>query len=284
MPRPQAGLVLAWGGLLMCRRTAIKGNCMTNKKKLVAVGGGDARSAKLHAVIARKIGESILGGEYPPGTLLPNEAEWGRVFAASRTTVREAIKSLTAKGLLHSRPKVGSRVEPKSRWNMLDRDVLAWHRTAVDRRHFMLSTQEFRRLVEPGIAELAARKRTTEQVDRLVMALEAMRKAKSHNDVVSADVAFHETLLASANNDLLAPFGILIEETLANLFDFTTSRNPRYQQALKLHENIVRAVVAEDPVAARAAMLTLISDTDRVIESLGKRRKNAGSRKPAVTH
>jgi DNA-binding FadR family transcriptional regulator len=255
---------------------------MTNKKKLVAVGGGDARSAKLHAVIARKIGESILGGEYPPGTLLPNEAEWGRVFAASRTTVREAIKSLTAKGLLHSRPKVGSRVEPKSRWNMLDRDVLAWHRTAVDRRHFMLSTQEFRRLVEPGIAELAARKRTTEQVDRLVMALEAMRKAKSHNDVVSADVAFHETLLASANNDLLAPFGILIEETLANLFDFTTSRNPRYQQALKLHENIVRAVVAEDPAAARAAMLTLISDTDRVIESLGKRRRRSADRHSAV--
>ena len=79
-------------------------------------------------------------------------------------------------------------------------------------------------------------------------------------------------LLASANNDLLAPFGILIDEALANLFDFTTSRNPHYKQALKLHENIVRAIVAEDPVAARTAMLALIKDTDQVIESLGRKR------------
>jgi DNA-binding FadR family transcriptional regulator len=246
---------------------------MTNRKRQSAIVGRDSRSAKLHAAIARKIGERILGGEYPPGTLLPNEAEWGRVFAASRTTVREAIKSLTAKGLLHSRPKVGSRVEPKSRWNMLDRDVLSWHRSAVDRRHFMRSTQEFRRLVEPGVAELAARKRTSTQVDLLVAALEAMKSAKTHNEVVTADVAFHENLLAAANNDLLTPFGILIDEALANLFDFTTSRNPRYKQALKLHENIVRAVVAEDPEAARLAMLALISDTDNIIEQLGRRSK-----------
>lgn len=245
---------------------------MTNRRRARPIGQRDSRSGKLHALIARKIGERILGGEYQPGALLPNEAEWGRVFGASRTAVREAIKSLTAKGLIQSRPKIGSRVEPKSRWNMLDRDVLAWHRAAVDRRHFLRSTQEFRRLVEPGIAELAARKRTTEQVGQLIAALEAMKKARSHDEVVSADVAFHETLLASANNDLLAPFGILIDETLANLFDFTTSRNPRYRQALKLHENIVRAVVAEDPAAARAAMLVLIKDTDQVIESLGSRR------------
>ena len=256
----------------MCQKVSIKGNCMTNKRRVGAAGYRDAKGGNLHAVIARKIGERILGGEYAPGSLLPNEAEWGRVFGASRTAVREAIKSLTAKGIIHSRPKVGSRVEPKSRWNMLDRDVLSWHRTAVDRRHFLHSTQEFRRLVEPGIAELAARKRTSAQVDQLVSALESMKKAKTHDEVVSADVAFHETLLASANNDLLAPFGILIDEALANLFDFTTSRNPHYKQALKLHENIVRAVVAEDPAAARTAMLALIKDTDQVIESLGKKR------------
>jgi DNA-binding FadR family transcriptional regulator len=87
---------------------------------------------KLDARIAQGIGERILGGEFAPGTLLPNEAEWGRIYGASRTAVREAIKALSAKGLIASRPKVGSRVEPKSRWNLLDRDVLAWHRTAID--------------------------------------------------------------------------------------------------------------------------------------------------------
>ncbi len=228
---------------------------------------------KLHTKIARSIGERILGGEFAPGSLLPNEAEWGQVYEASRTAVREAIKSLSAKGLIASRPKVGSRVEPKTRWNLLDRDVLAWHRSATDRKAFLISTQEFRRIVEPGIAELAARKRTTKQIDQLVSALDDMREAKSHAEMVAADVQFHETLLASANNDLLVPFNILIDETLANLFDFTTQRTPHYRQALKLHEAIARAVIAGDPSSARKAMLALLDDTDNVVAMTGKRKK-----------
>ncbi len=242
---------------------------MTIKPKPVGrpKGGG-----KLTSLIARGIGERILGGEFAPGTLLPNEAEWGKVYEASRTAVREAIKSLAAKGLIASRPKVGSRVEPKMRWNLLDRDVLAWHRTATDRKAFLLSTQEFRRIVEPGIAELAAKKRTTKQIDSLVAALEDMGQAKSHAEMVEADVQFHELLLAATNNDLLVPFNILIDETLANLFDYTTQRNPRYRQALKLHEAIARAVIASDPVAARKAMLALLDDTDDVVAMTGKRK------------
>lgn len=232
----------------------------------------DRTADKLHTKIARSIGERILGGEFAPGSFLPNEAEWGQIYEASRTAVREAIKSLSAKGLIASRPKVGSRVEPKTRWNLLDRDVLAWHRSATDRKAFLISTQEFRRIVEPGIVELAARKRTTKQIDQLVSALDDMREAKSHAEMVAADVQFHETLLASANNDLLVPFNILIDETLANLFDYTTQRNPRYRQALKLHEAIARAVIAGDRTSARKAMLALLDDTDDVVAMTVKRK------------
>lgn len=246
---------------------------MTNQKSQVLASRKvkSGRGGKLHRLIAQGIGERILGGEFAPGTLLPNEAEWGRIYNASRTAVREAIKALAAKGLIASRPKIGSRVEPRKSWNLLDRDVLSWHRTASDRKVFLHSTQEFRRLVEPGIAELAARKRTTRQIDKLVDALDGMKIAKTHPEVVAADVAFHETLLAAANNDLLVPFGVLIEETLGNLFDFTTQRNPHYRQAVKLHENIARAVIAGDAAAARKAMIALIDDTDDVISTAGKR-------------
>jgi DNA-binding FadR family transcriptional regulator len=229
-------------------------------------------SRKLHSLIAQGIGERILGGEFSPGTLLPNEAEWGKIYSASRTAVREAIKSLAAKGLISSRPKIGSRVEPKMRWNLLDRDVLAWHRSATDRKAFLFSIQEFRRIVEPGIAELAAKKRTPNQIDDLVAALDDMRNAKTHTDMVEADVQFHEALLSASNNDLLVPFNILIDETLPNLFDFTTQRNPRYRQAIKLHEAIARAVIAGDAVAARKAMLTLLDDTDDVVATASKRK------------
>ena len=238
------------------------------RPRLAKSGAG----GKLHSLIAQGIGERILGGEFQPGTLLPNEATWGKTYGASRTAVREAIKALAAKGLISSRPKVGSHVEPKAKWNLLDRDVLAWHRSATDRKAFLLSTQEFRRIVEPGIAELAACKRTIKQIDELVSALEDMREAKSHAEMVAADVQFHEVLLAAANNDLLMPFNILIDETLGNLFDFTTQRNPRYRQALKLHETIARAVIAGDPVTARKAVLALLDDTDEIVAMTVKRK------------
>lgn len=219
----------------------------------------------VHDRLARGIGERILAGEFAPGTLLPNEAEWGKIYAVSRTAVREAIKTLTGKGLLLSRPKIGSRVQPREGWNLLDRDVLSWHRSAIDRRSFAASTQEARRIIEPGIAELAAKKRSAEQLDRLVTALENMRKAKSVPENVGADVEFHSALLQAANNALLVPFGIIIEQALANLFDYTSQRNPHQNLAIRLHENIVRAVVAQDGVAAKLAMVKLIDDTDAVI-------------------
>jgi DNA-binding FadR family transcriptional regulator len=227
-------------------------------------------SGNVHDRVARSIGERILAGEYAPGTLLPNEAEWGKIYGVSRTAVREAIKTLLGKGLLLSRPKVGSRVEPRDRWNLLDRDVLAWHRSAIDRRSFATSTQEARRIIEPGIAELAAKKRSKEQLDRLVKALDGMRTAKSVPDMVAVDVEFHEALLQAANNALLVPFGIIIEQALANLFDYTSQRNPRLSLAVRLHEDIVRAVQAQDGAAARNAMIKLIEDTDAVIASKAK--------------
>ena len=221
--------------------------------------------SNLHVKFARNIGERILLGEFAPGSLLPNEAQWGKSFGASRTVVREALKTLMAKGLIESRPKIGSRVLPRTMWNILDRDVLEWHHAAVDRHAFIKSTQEARRLVEPGVALLAAQKRTPAQLARLQNAFTAMKKAKTTAEAVEADVEFHEALMAAANNELLLPFGIIIEKALGNLFDFTTNLNPSPKTAIKLHERILLAVAASDGAAASKAMQVLLDDTDNLI-------------------
>jgi DNA-binding FadR family transcriptional regulator len=226
--------------------------------------------------VARGIGERILKGDFAPGDLLPNEAEWGRIFVASRTAVREAVKNLNGKGLLASRPKIGSRVEPRERWNLLDRDVLAWHCAAMDRRTFLQSTQEARKLLEPGIAALAAAKRSAVQLNAINAALEGMRTAKSAEDLVAPDVAFHRALLAAANNDLLAPFAIIIEQALGTFFDYTARNNPKPDRIVPLHEAVLKAVAAGDPEAAHAAMACLLADTDRIISG-GKGRNTTRS-------
>lgn len=233
----------------------------------------DKSTGNLHDRLARRIGERILAGDFPSGTVLPNEAAWGKTYGASRTAVREAIKTLIGKGLILSRPKIGSRVEPRDRWNFLDRDVLTWHRSAIDRRSFAMSTQEARRIIEPGIAELAARNRTSPQLEVLLHTLENMKIAKSSPQNVEADVAFHSALLQAANNALLVPFGIIIEQALSNLFDYTTQRNPKPTLVIKLHENVLRAVIAQDGTAARKAMLSLLDDTDKVIAATLPRQK-----------
>jgi DNA-binding FadR family transcriptional regulator len=179
--------------------------------------------------------------------------------------VREAIRTLNGKGLLVSRPKIGSRVEPRERWNLLDRDVMAWHRAAMDERSFLLALQEVRRILEPGIAVLAASRRTNEQLAALDAALDAMRVASDPRDMVLADVSFHLRLLASANNELLAPFGIIIEQALASMFDYTTRHTARPEHILPLHTAVAKAIAQQSPEAAREAMAALLDDTDEVL-------------------
>ncbi len=221
--------------------------------------------SKLHRELAQAIGEGILNGTYAPGTLLPNEAEWGAMFGVSRTAVREAIKTLNGKGLLVSRPKIGSRVEPRARWNLLDRDVLAWHCTAMDRKTLLLSIQEVRRVLEPGAAALAAAKRTPAQLLRLKTALGGMRAARSTEEMVAPDVEFHLALLAAANNELLIPFGIIIEQALQQMFDYTSRYNPKPLDVIPLHLAVVEAVERSETQAASQAVLELLNDTDAVI-------------------
>ncbi len=227
----------------------------------------------LHSDIAANIGARICSGEFPPGSILPNEAEWGRIHKASRTAIREGMKVLQAKGLIVARPKIGSRVAPRENWNLLDKDVFAWLGAAVGRKAFLVTTQEFRRYIEPGIAELAALKRRPDQLAALGDALAKMKSASKLEAQIAADVAFHRELLGCANNELLNPFAVLIEQTLGSLFEFTTVANTRHRQSLNLHERILRFVKDQDGPAARTAMQDLIADTDSIVEGKKQTRK-----------
>ena len=240
--------------------------CMINRKQDSLRTKSAGRN--LHSEIAAKIGARICAGEFPPGSILPNEAEWGRIHGASRTAIREGMKVLQAKGLIVAKPKIGSRVAPRASWNLLDKDVFSWLGTAVGRKAFLATTQEFRRHIEPGIAELAALKRRPDQLQALGEALNQMHFTGKIEDSVMADVAFHRELLACANNELLNPFSVLIEQTLGSLFEFTTIVNTRQKQAWHLHDKIYRAVKDQDSGAAHKAMQDLIADTDSLFSGV----------------
>lgn len=84
-----------------------------------------AAQKNLSYVLAEKLPRRILQGEFAPGTILPGEMALAERFGVSRTAVREAIKTLTAKGMVLPRPRISTRVMPQISWNFLDKESLA---------------------------------------------------------------------------------------------------------------------------------------------------------------
>ncbi len=218
-----------------------------------------------HAAVAEAIGKRIVGGVYPVGSILPNEAAWSDEFGLSRSVIREAVKMLAAKGLLTSRPRIGSRVAPRVQWNLLDHDVLAWYSEVPGHTQFLTTLQEFRHIFEPEAAALAARKRTDAQMAKITEACEGMANAKNLGERSLADVAFHNAILDAAGNELLLPLGSLIESTLDRLFFMINRVAGQLRHAQQLHEAIEQAIRQQDPEAARQAVRALLANSDEYI-------------------
>jgi DNA-binding FadR family transcriptional regulator len=213
-----------------------------------------------------EIGVRILSGELEPGEALPTEAELTGDVAASRTVLREAIKVLAAKRLVLSRPKTGTRVRPRSDWNLLDPDVLAWQLEAGPTREFLQDALELRQLIEPAAARLAADRATDEEIAALAEAFAAMSEARDLEAWIRPDVRFHSILLQAAHNELLEHLSSIVTAVLRTLAMYS-SRPPRtFTRALPLHEAIIDAVRSHDPEAAEAAAMRLLEDTAKNIK------------------
>ncbi|WP_293863213.1 FadR/GntR family transcriptional regulator [uncultured Alsobacter sp.] len=219
----------------------------------------------VHSAVANEIGLRIVRGDYPPGSILPNEAEWSKIFDVGRSVVREAVKMLMAKNLLSSRPRVGTRVEPRDRWNLLDRDVLTWYAASPERLTFLRTVQEFRSIIEPEAAALAAVRRSQEQMEAISLACHDMGVARTLSERTAADTRFHVAILRAAGNDLLLPLGALIDSALEGLFTYVTREVNDLRHAQDLHEAIERAIRAQNANAARRAVRRLLGNTEAVI-------------------
>src|SRR4051794_15555511 len=121
------------------------------------------------------LGREIAQDQIPAGTALPPEPDLEARFGVGRGVVREAIKTLAAKGLVSVRPRHGTHVLPRHEWSLLDRDVLSWLvGEAEPDRELLLSIQEVRSIIEPAAAALAATRATADDRRRINAALAAM--------------------------------------------------------------------------------------------------------------
>jgi DNA-binding FadR family transcriptional regulator len=217
----------------------------------------------LHGAIVHDIGLRILSGDLRPGDALPTEEELGGEVGVSRTVLREVVKVLAAKRLVESRPKTGTRVLPRSEWNLIDPDVLAWRLEADPEEQFFTDVIEFRRIIEPEAAALAAKRATDDEIEELAESFEAMQAALESGDrdgYLLPDLRFHAIILEACHNELLEQMGTLLRAVFRPLF-IRISVGPTRARALPLHGAILEAIRARDEEAAQEATLALIDDT-----------------------
>ncbi|MEU1492985.1 FadR/GntR family transcriptional regulator [Streptomyces sp. NPDC005776] len=221
----------------------------------------------MHQHVVDELGRRIVAGAWQPGDPLPVEDALAAETGVSRGVLREAVKALVAKGMLHVRPRTGTRVLPPEHWNHLDRDVLRW-KQAEDSTALLRDTGELRRIVEPAAARLAADRAGPDDVRALYDSLAAMEAAATEpgrRGYVEADIAFHRALLDAGGNRLLGSLGRAVDIALEHSFLVSTRTPGAVEASLPGHRAVAQAVEARDGVAAAAAVLAIIEAAEQEI-------------------
>jgi DNA-binding FadR family transcriptional regulator len=214
---------------------------------------------RLHGAVAHKLGTAILSGEYAPGDTLSGEVEFSKTLDVSRSAYREAVQVLTAKGLVESRPKIGTRVLPRSRWNLLDPDVLAWAFAGEPDVDFIRSLFELRGIVEPAAAAFAAQRR--ERADLKIMrdSLNAMRRHTLATEAGrAADRDFHDAILHATRNDALIVLSASIGAAVSWTTQFKQRARALPRNPIPDHLRVYDAIAAGDATGASDAMRALV--------------------------
>ncbi|MFZ2998174.1 FadR/GntR family transcriptional regulator [Sphingobium sp.] len=214
---------------------------------------------RIHQTIARDIGTAILTGKHQPGDLFEGEIEASERLGVSRTAYREAVRILVAKGVLESRPKAGTRVLPRNRWNLLDPEMLGWMFAGEPDPAFIRDLFELRGVIEPAAAEFAARRRTDEQLGVMEAALAEMgRYGLSTPEGRAADQRFHNMILAATRNDALESLASSVGAAVSWTTTFKHRKKLLPRDPLPDHFAVFQAIAARDTAAARATMAELL--------------------------
>jgi len=217
------------------------------------------RSLRLHGTIARDLGILIVSGRYKPGELLNGEIAASDRLHVSRGAYREAVRILAAKGLVESRPKVGTKVSQPERWHLLDPDVLSWIFEFEPDEALLSNLFELRRIIEPEAAALAAVRRTDEHLDKMSRALEGMKEFTLAEEAGRiADQEFHAALLNASGNAFLVSLTTGVGAAVAWTTIFKQRENPLSRDPLPDHTLVYEAVRAADPREAHKAMMNLV--------------------------
>jgi DNA-binding FadR family transcriptional regulator len=213
--------------------------------------------------VVGKLGLAIVSGQQPEGSLLPGDSEMLERFQVSRTVLREALKTLAAKGMVQARARVGTRVRPRLSWNLFDADVLKWHAEAGLRPEFLVHLAEIRMVLEPEAAAFAAQRRSAAHLRDINDWAERMAEPGITRDgFARADFEFHLAVARAADNPFFVQISSLIKVVLETMLTISSPADDheRLSASVAQHRRIARAIAMQDPNEARVAMRTVVQN------------------------
>ncbi|CAK1691681.1 GntR family transcriptional regulator, transcriptional repressor for pyruvate dehydrogenase complex [Vibrio crassostreae] len=223
---------------------------------------GSKRS--LHVQVAREIARGILSGDLPQGSIIPGEMALCEQFGISRTALREAVKLLTSKGLLESRPKIGTRVVDRAFWNFLDPQLIEWMDGLTDTDQFCHQFLGLRRAIEPEACALAATFATAEQRIELSEIFQEMVEISSEETLdkerwLDVDTKFHSLIFNATGNDFYLPFGNILTTMFVN---FIVHSSEEGSTCINEHRAIYEAIMAGNSDKARQASASHLQESN----------------------
>lgn len=220
-----------------------------------------------HARIVNELGTQIVSGHFRPEQRLPPEAQLCEDYDVSRPVLREATRVLVAKGLVRSKPKVGTVVKPRHEWHLFDPDVLHWLLQSDSRHCFYETLIKVRNIIEPEVAAMAAANALPEDVAAIEDAYVRMEQAENIASMAEPDMAFHLSIANATHNELLIhlysimllPVREYLERSSA-LFD-----GGGLTLLVSRHKAILTAIQHRDPLSARHAAIAQLAGVDDLV-------------------
>lgn len=226
---------------------------------------GALRPSPLVEQATTHLREQIISGEWAVGTKLPGETALAKSLGVGRSTVREALRALAGAGLVQARQGSGVFViaaSPKEDWPTKLRQAA------------ITDVYEVRMLLEVEAAQLAARRRTDDDIAALRAASTARRTAGNAGNAafVEADIALHEAVVAAAHNPVLTglftEFVPVLKQHLLDLVELLDLRSDDPHHGEEGHTLLVTAVTEGDAEAAGSALRNELERTLALLHSL----------------
>lgn len=222
----------------------------------------------LNGQIAERLGREIVSGAIAEGGRLPVEAELCERFGVSRPVIREVTKTLASKGLIVSKPRVGTMVRDRRHWNLLDPEVLDWLVQSLPESRFLDMLFEVRMAIEPAAAALAAVNATERDIEEVGHAYRQMAAAQTPKELLEPDIRFHQVIMDATHNELMSYIGNTLHAALAVSIRLTSRHPHTYELSLPRHEAVFKAIAKRNAPAAKAAVENLLRESRKDFEAL----------------